>query len=783
MRTGLTILLVVEAAAGAQRYLPPPEAPPVRLFPAHPRLSFRPAADRGFGRSFEEVRELYRRDAAFRGIFGPALAAAADGMRDPAAAAAAWVVSGEGRFAKAAAAALLAQPISQSRDGQYSNLWAFALAWDWLYRQPELDGGIREKAAALIAERLETELAWLDGGYMATWHGRNQAANGAMVAALALGDLPAQERNLARAAAHYAEALRALDFSEGWPEGPSYWIHNRAAPYALAADCYLTATGKDEIAGLRIRGVMRKAGLWSIYQFAPNGVFEPYGDSAGSLRLGETGWWEATVDYFARLSRDPSVAAGADWFRNRSPAPYGKRPLHWWAALAYDPSSRPARGYDATAPQLWLRKHLPQAMLFGRQSIGVAFFRGAWGDADEIFASFKAGDLLAHHDHYDAGHFSIQRGGLLAPLTGIYGDPGGYTGAYRLGYAIQTVASNSLLILAPRETSANLRAQKPPSWTALSGGQRVIRPTGFDCLSVEHFRAQLDAGPHLERAAITAFESVPGQFDYIAADITAAYNSTRWTEPGSDAKVALVTRQFLYLRREEVFVIHDRVETTRPSYLPKFLLHALAKPITASERLLDGAGPENGILESLDRRLTVAHNRGVLTAVSLLPLRARALKVGGRDYYAYVERDGDQANGFNGVNLSGGDPAVPGETKQLGLWRVEIEPTSAATSHRFLTVLAPRLVGEGPALPEIELVDAGPAANVARVGRTMAVFAHSAGPLDEVTVGGAVPARVIILDARAGRAYRAGTRTAKASPEGVLKVDLTGGSRSVRVQR
>jgi hypothetical protein len=497
MKTGLTILFALGATAGAQSYLPPPEVAPLRLFPAHPRLSFRPAKDRGFGRSIDDVRKLYRRDAAFRAIFDTTLKAAPDGARDPAAAAAAWVVSGEDRFAKAAAATLLAQPITQSRDGQYSNLWAFALAWDWLYHHPELAGGVREKAAARIAERLESELSWLDGAYMATWHGRNQAANGAMVAALALGDRPAHQRNLARAAAHYAEALRALDFSEGWPEGPSYWIYNRAAPYALAADCYLTATGTEEIAGLRIRDVMRKIGLWSIYQFAPNGVFEPYGDSAGSLRLGETGWWEATVDYFARLSRDPGVAAGADWFRNRSPAPYGKRPLHWWAALAYDPASRPARGYNVSAPQLWLRKHLPQAMLFGRQSIGVAFFRGAWGDPDETFASFKAGDLLAHHDHYDAGHFSIERGGKLAPLTGIYGDPGGYTGAYRLGYAIQTVASNSLLILAPDESSAILRVQKQPIWTALSGGQRVIRPTGFDCLSVGHFRAQLDAGPHL----------------------------------------------------------------------------------------------------------------------------------------------------------------------------------------------------------------------------------------------------------------------------------------------
>lgn len=81
---------------------------------------------------------------------------------------------------------------------------------------------------------------------------------------------------------------------------------------------------------------------------------------------------------------------------------------------------------------MWLRANLPQAIWFGRQSLGVAFLRWAWGDADELFASFKAGDLPAHNDHYAAAYFSIQLGELLAPLTGLYG-ASPHAGAYRLG--------------------------------------------------------------------------------------------------------------------------------------------------------------------------------------------------------------------------------------------------------------------------------------------------------------------------------------------------------------
>ena len=43
----------------------------------------------------------------------------------------------------------------------------------------------RESILAKIFERLETELADLDETGMALWHGRNQAANGTMIAALA----------------------------------------------------------------------------------------------------------------------------------------------------------------------------------------------------------------------------------------------------------------------------------------------------------------------------------------------------------------------------------------------------------------------------------------------------------------------------------------------------------------------------------------------------------------------------------------------------------------------
>jgi hypothetical protein len=428
-----------------------------------------------------------------------------------------------------------------------------------------------------------------------------------------------------------------------------------------------------------------------------------------------------------------------------------------------------------------MRRHLPQAMLFGRDSLGVAFFRGAWGDPDELYATFKAGDLLAHHDHYDTGHFSIQRGGLLAPQTGLYGPGGGYFGRHRLGYAIQTVSSNSLLILAPGETSLALRSRKEPAWTALSGGQRVIRPTGFDCASLDHFQELRNSGPHLERAEITAFESAAGKYDYLAADITAAYNSTRWAEPGSVPKVSLVTRQFVYLRPEQAFIVYDRVETTDAAYTPKFLLHTLSKPGSEGEKLVTGKGPENGILEATGNRFVTAHKRGVLTHIPLLPEGGRTLKIGGPDFNCYVEEDGAQSDGLDGLHLEGGDPHQERETAQLGLWRTEIEP-APSTSTRFLNVMLPRLRDESRRLPMVEALPVSEGAHAVLVGQTVVVFASAAAPLEDVSLVLGGRAKCLLVDARPRASYRAGNRTLTATGEGVVGCELPAGRSRIRLR-
>jgi hypothetical protein len=752
------------------RDFPPATDMRLKLYPNHPRLVFRPQKDRGLGRTFSGVRRLYRTDQTFRKIFDRALAIPRK-RRHPLMLASLWVVTQDNQHARAAVDMMVAGKLRKSGEPYYSQVWAYGMAYDWLFHHPALTDAKKRIIVAKICARLETELDDLDGEGPALWHGRNQQANGCMIAALAVGDLPAGRELLRRAAAHYIESLRALSYTEGWPEGASYWIYNRAGPYALGADCVMTALGTETIGGVSVREVMRKIGMWQLYQFTPAKFFEPYGDSSGSLKLGETGWWELTTDHYARLSRDPALMAGADYLRNRSPVPYGKRPYYWRVVYTYDPAVRPKRNYDPKKPELWMREKLPQAILFGRDSMGVAFLRGKWGSRDECYASFKAGDMLAHHDHYDTGHFSIQRGGLLAPQTGLYG-PGGYFGIHRLGYTLQTVSANSLLVLAPGETGAYLADKKKhgkSGWDSLGGGQRVMRPTGFHCVGLKHYQDMRKRGPRLERASITQFQSARDEFDYIAADITAAYNSTRWSEPGRGAKVKLVTRQFVYLRKLHAFVIYDRVETTSAKHLSKFLVHHLAKPKSKTEKLLSGNSPRDGILETSDRRLVTEQGRGRLIHRVLLPEDARALKIGGPNFNCYVEEDSNQADGFNGKNINAGAAYKARGSAQIGLWRTEVEPTKKSRSTRFLNVLFARLTGKSEPVPATEMVEAGERAHAVRVGNVACVFARGTRPLRKITIS-ALGAECLILNAIPGGIYEAFGKRFTASREGVLRI-------------
>lgn len=752
------------------------ELPAVRS--DHPRLGFRPEGTPG-ARTFSQVRALYRSNETFRGYFLPAQEIAEDDLKapsEPLLLAACWVATGEERFAQAAMAALETaelKPTAQS--DYYSPVWEFALAYDWLFNHPDLTEARKRAIEKRLADVLESELNDCDGGYSVVWHGRTQLANNAFVATLALTLDPRAEEFQRRAYPHFVEAVRALSLSEGWPEGTGYWIHNRALPFGLAADCFITATGKTSVEGMDLREMLRRTALWQLYSLQPDFRFVRYGDTWEDGLISGPGLWQPIADYYARLSGAPEAVAAADYFRLHSKHLYHAGRYGWSAVLTYDPSAPMPAGYDAARPEAYLNTHLPHTAVIGRWSLGQAFLTNGWGDPNAPWISFKAGDVMAHHGHYDQGSFTIYCGSPLAVHAGQYG--GDYVGEYRLGYFLQTVSKNSLLIHAPGEFSQWNRRRE--YFEAITGGQRVIMPTGSHIVSVNDYLRNRFAGQHFAAGEMSAYESSPGEYDYFATDLTRAYNSTLWAEPGNPAKVSEVTRKLVYLREPGAVVTLDRVMTTEPSYRVDWLLHTPAKPETATERQVEGT-PEDGILATDDRWMRTAFGQGQLFQQSLLPERAEILKIGGPSYRNYVEF-GEERRNLEFGGRRGEEP------DRYGVWRVQIQAPTDSCEHLFLNVLWPRLASEA-APPRARLVSQDEKRIVVAVGEWVVVFAVSgelSPPLTYEAPAGTKHHLIVDLYGRSEWEVHTpeGTSDRTASVEGVLRLDAGAGPVTLAEER
>ena len=225
----------------------------------------------------------------------------------------------------------------------YSNGWEFALAYDWLFDHPSITPEKRAKIEGYLVANAKRALELLnDDGWELSpsmWHGRTKIANLAMIVALSLETAPeAEELRAGRSCRFFGDGCRALRLSEGWPEGYAYWLGNRSFPFALAVDCWRTATGEPGVAGIDLAEMIRRTDLWHVYGQGPDDRFLIYGDVFQGVRM-DYFWRAQTMDYYARITGDPHLQAFAVNGHLKSPRPYYDQ-WRWAAALAFDPEGK-----------------------------------------------------------------------------------------------------------------------------------------------------------------------------------------------------------------------------------------------------------------------------------------------------------------------------------------------------------------------------------------------------------------------------------------------------------
>src|SRR5262249_25498451 len=100
------------------------------------------------------------------------------------------------------------------------------------------------------------------------------------------------------------------------------------------------------------------------------------------------------------------------------------------------------------------------------------------------------------------------------------------------------------------------------------------------------------SGPFDETGDIKTFEHASCH-DYVACDMTAAYDSSLVTTSGNAPKIKEATRQLVFVR-PGVVVVFGRVESLDPSYEKRFLLHAsgtgVMPVVSGSKFTIDNGG-------------------------------------------------------------------------------------------------------------------------------------------------------------------------------------------------
>jgi len=713
------ILLLLGLARNASAGPPQSDLPDVKmpsLRADRPRLIFRPDGS-DWPWTFEKLRQRYQTHDRFRKLLKPWLDEPVSKDPSPAASALRYRLTGDEAAARQAIEKLQTRTMEKIGHEYYSDGWEYSLAYDWLYDHPDITDEKRRTIEGFLVANARRALDLLNDESWdlepSLWHGRTKIANLAMVVALTLQTSPEADALRAQLVRFFGDACRALRISEGWPEGYAYWLGNRSFPFALAVDCWRTATGASTAAGVDLVEMLRRTGMWHVYGMRPDNKFLLYGDVFQGVLI-DYGYRAQTMDYYARITRDPYLQAFALHGHANSDTPYFRR-TRWVAALAFDPDVHLPKGSTPKDPFAALNA-LPGAELFGPGAYNLAVFRTGW-QADSTMISFRAGASQVHHAHYNAGTFTVYKDAPLAILSGGYF---GFGSEHRENYYVRSVAANCPLVLMPGERLATRRHYDHP--TASTGGQRITIPTGSDVASTAEWRRLSQPGQAYAGGQVVGFDHQPNVFGYVAADLTAAYNSTLFSWPEQKPKIRRALRGLLYLLGRQTLLVYDRITATSRDYQKKWLLHTIEKPACSDTTVLKGE-QDDGILATTARDLQVTSGNGAMTVRALLPEPSRWLLIGGPSHRFYVEDDGDQSDGFDGRNAVGGMKERSRRSYfDLGNWRAELEPAKAAESHDFLVAMCLGREG-GHVVAGVELVGRGPDYAACQVGETIVVFA------------------------------------------------------------
>ena len=378
------------------------------------------------------------------------------------------------------------------------------------------------------------------------------------------------------------------------------------------------------------------------------------------------------VDVCSALSRDPV----GTWLTRRLGQDKADTPdLLWRKILLFPPD------LQAVHP-----KELPETAIF--EGWGWVSMRSGW-DAGSVFAHFSSGMKgQGEPAHLDNNRFIIYHKGLLA----VDGVKPVASEKFPDTYDRMTLAHNTLTVYDPDE---KIWGRSMYVYTHVHGKPFAVNDGGQtfrkDCFLDKIYNVR---GPSkmVKQGDIVAYETSP-LYDYVCGDATKSYSAH---------KMKHFTRQLVFLK-PDVFVVFDRVVSTKKGYRKRWHLQFFTEPVIE------------------ETAVRADYEGGRLWCETLLPEKATLRKVQG----ARIE----QLDGAYKL------PKV-WEKYDNKAWRLDVGPAEPQTEDLFLHVLQAVDAGK-PRTFAATTVRKGDkiGVRVTRGGRTFEVlFAKTGKPAGSVTI-------------------------------------------------
>jgi Heparinase II/III-like protein len=598
-----------------------------------------------------------------------------------------WLITGKDEFAERALGEMRAKHLAAG--GKPSRSWVdyarWSLVFDWLYNYRGFDKPLKDRVAADLSAGVTAMLAtpdFADPGQM-SYHNYalRYLALAAFPAAAVEGYPSCEERcrqwrdKISACLANILDITQIVSPEGSYHESMDY-MRITWASLVMLAELQRTTTGVDPAQRF---SVFRNVGDTYLYKLLPDGTPSREGDNEYPvLDTRDT----AVLGYAVSRFKDSYSA----WLLRQSGF-FGKE---WIVPVLQflwdDPEVSPRN------PALASETELPRQRFF--PGVGHLVMRDGW-TPESTWIEFDCGPYFAKHQHLDQNQFTIYHRGYLAIDSGAdYTDT---ESPHYLNYYRRTVAHNSVLVYDPAEKffwSDNL-------WSgANDGGQRMDSARYWNTIrSREDWNRTRDLW---DLGSMRVVDYVPGEYHYALGDASQAYSRN---------KLRSFTRELVYIPRQNLLFVFDRVVCANPAFRKAWLLHGVNQPSIDQDNGKAAVGAQEFRPAKTFR---FSDGAGELLVHSLLPRERVITRRGGsgNEFYAPGDDHGGAwgsgenwpleppegaplpedpklrrmwklfwGEDFNHIQPSNRKNVVPGS------WRVEVSPASPSEEDLFLHVL------------------------------------------------------------------------------------------------